>query len=138
MLEEKSKKFSHLSETTKQTIVFLKNKLVVLTNELVQTKVSTSLQTALFSEKENLYQSKQDDLNLQVSRLWVILSDVESRSREQISHLSECWTASSKSTSRTTFTTKNPKVKTTSSPIFYGKAGTRTKLKKKNDFRCKM
>ena len=58
------------------------------------------------------------------------LSGLESRSREPISHLSECRTASSKSTSRTTFSTKNPKVKTTSSPIFYGKAGTHTKLKK--------
>ena len=126
LLEEKSKKFSNLSETTEQTIVFLENKLVALTNELVQMKVSASLQTALFSEKENFYQSKHNDLNLKVSELSKSLSDLESRSRKQSSPLSDYRTTSSKSTSKTIFSTKHPKVKTTSSPIFYGKAGTRT------------
>ena len=80
--------------------------------------------------KKNFYQPKQHDLNLKVSELSKRLSDLESRSRKQSSPLSDYRTTSSKSTSKTIFSTKHPKVKTTSSPIFYGKAGTRIKLKK--------
>ena len=67
---------------------------------------------------------------MEVSELFKSLSDLECQSRKPSSPLSDCRTASSKSSSRPIFKSQNSKVKTTSSPIFYGKAGTRTKLKK--------
>ena len=128
----------NVSGTTKQTNVFFQDKLVALTNQLVQTKVSASLQNALFSEQENFYQSKQHDLNLKVSELSKSLSDLESRSRNLSSPLSDYRTTSSKSSSRPIFKSQNSKVKSTSSPIFYGKAGMRIKLKKDmtSDAKC--
>jgi len=67
---------------------------------------------------------------LKVSELSKSLSDLESRSRKPLSSVNDYRTTSSKSSSRQILKTQNFKVKTTSSPIFYGKAGTRTKLKK--------
>ena len=67
---------------------------------------------------------------MKVSELSKRLSDLESQRMKPTNPFSDCRSIFPKSSSRPIFKSQNSKVKTISSPIFYGKTGTYTKLSK--------